>query len=168
MEPIAGGLIRQITEGDLPDFEKFISECSAFTASEKKEIFDSVRHYTISPEEDEYITLAYVVGAGIVGFVSFGRGLGDDTYEIYWLAVSPRHQGKGIGIQLMSFTEKFLLEKNARMIYVETESIRIYLPARKLYQKMGYTRSAKIKDYFKDGSHKIVYSKRIKPQVKAP
>lgn len=63
---------------------------------------------------------------------------------------------------MMNYIEQLLKLKDARILIVETSSDDAQIPARKLYQKLGYTQMAIIKDFWNDGEDKIVFWKKLK------
>jgi ribosomal protein S18 acetylase RimI-like enzyme len=85
-----------------------------------------------------------------VGFVSVGvfdaeRGMG----EISMLAVDPDHQGRGIGTALTGFALDRLKEAGMKVAMVETGGDPGHAPARRVYEKAGYT-ILPIARYFKN------------------
>ena len=80
------------------------------------------------------------VGASVVGFVAVElhhpeRGMG----ETCMLAVDPDHQGGGIGIALTEFALDRLKDAGMKVAMVENGGKPGYAPARRVYEKAGYT-----------------------------
>jgi hypothetical protein len=53
------------------------------------------------------------------------------------------------------------LQKNGRILIVETSSDDAQVAARKFYLHIGYTQVAVIPDFWSDGEDKIVFCKKI-------
>ncbi len=68
----------------------------------------------------------------------------------------------GIGKKLLIEAEKKIIAMDGKLIYIETSSREPYQAARKFYQKNGYKEEAIISDFYSEGDHKIIYSKKIK------
>ncbi|VVB54040.1 Acetyltransferase (GNAT) family protein [uncultured archaeon] len=153
---------RKFEPQDIVRIKSIASDVRVFIKDEVDEIANSIQHYEKFPEGDELLTYVYNVDGDVAGFVSFGLGLGNKTYEIYWLGVSPTRQRAGIGSKILRFVEELVKSKGGRIIFIETSSKKDYEPARHLYERMGYVREGSVKDYFDDGDDKVVYSKRIK------
>jgi GNAT superfamily N-acetyltransferase len=79
-------------------------------------------------------------GPGVIGFVTAAlrdpqRGLG----EIGMLAVDPGAQDRGVGTALTEFATDWLRSSGMRVAMVETGGDPGHAPARRVYQKTGYT-----------------------------
>jgi ribosomal protein S18 acetylase RimI-like enzyme len=100
----------------------------------------------------------------LVGYVCYGATPGTDrTYDLYWLAMHPECQGEGAGSQLLEEVERRLIQREARMLVVETSSRDDYRPTRRFYEKHGYVRQATLADFYAAGDHRVVYTKRLTP-----
>jgi ribosomal protein S18 acetylase RimI-like enzyme len=80
-------------------------------------------------------------------------------YDLYWIAVSPDEQGKGLGTELLSFCEGKIAALGGERIYVETSSRQSYDATRKFYRKRGYHREAVLADFYAPGDSKIILVK---------
>lgn len=156
------GSIRPVWEKDLFQLKQIMKEGLVFSRDDTKGIYSMVRDYLGKCEKDELRTYVYSIGGIIGGFISFGKELGEDTWELYAISVSPKYQGKGIGLKLIKKAEKMIKIRKGRIICISTSSAEDYLPARKLYKKAGYVKCAKINDFFADGDHKMILIKRLK------
>jgi GNAT superfamily N-acetyltransferase len=79
-------------------------------------------------------------GPGVVGFVTAAlrdpqRGLG----EISMLAVDPDAQDRGVGTALTEFATDWLRGSGMRVAMVETGGDAGHAPARRVYEKAGFT-----------------------------
>jgi acetoin utilization deacetylase AcuC-like enzyme/GNAT superfamily N-acetyltransferase len=83
-------------------------------------------------------------------------------YDIYWIAVAPDFQGKGLGQALLAGMEQQITDAGGHAIYVETASQPKYAPTRSFYERCGYTVAATLPDFYSPGDHKIIYSKPLK------
>jgi ribosomal protein S18 acetylase RimI-like enzyme len=98
----------------------------------------------------------------LVGYVCYGATPGTDrTYDLYWIAMHPEFQGEGGGSQLLDEVERRLIQREARMLVVETSSRDNYRPTRRFYEKHGYVREAMLADFYAAGDHRVVYTKRL-------
>jgi acetoin utilization deacetylase AcuC-like enzyme/ribosomal protein S18 acetylase RimI-like enzyme len=83
------------------------------------------------------------------------------AYDIYWIAVSPEFQGKGLGQVLLTRMEQQIIDAGGRAIYVETASQTKYAPTRAFYERCGYTVAATLPDFYSPGDDKVIYSKPL-------
>jgi D-alanine-D-alanine ligase len=99
---------------------------------------------------------------GLAGYACFGPTPGTaDSFDLYWIAVDPRTQGKGLGGAILARAEAEMAERGARGIYVETSSRGQYLPTRRFYEKHGYVACARLDGFYQTGDDKIIYNKRL-------
>ena len=128
--------------------------------------------------EDEVTIALEVFDAGIAGDPSY-RLLGADadgelaawicwgptpctvgTWDLYWLAVDPARQQRGLGAALVREMEHRLLGY-ARLIVVETAGRDDYAGTRAFYERCGYRATARIPDFYAPGDDQVVYSKYL-------
>lgn len=85
----------------------------------------------------------------VVGFLAYELSVKDKTGEVVLLAVHPEYQNMGIGTALNKFALKKMKESGMRMARVETGGDPSHAPARRSYEKAGYTALPLIR-YFKN------------------
>ena len=98
----------------------------------------------------------------IVGYVCHGHNpVTDALYDVYWIAVDPGVQGRGMGRALLACAERSVREARGRGLVIDTSSRDIYQPARRLYESCGYRRVAEIPDFYKPGDGLVMYMKLL-------
>ena len=98
----------------------------------------------------------------VTGWVCFGpTPCTVGTFDIYWIAVNPRRQSKGVGSALMAFCEKLIKDRGGRIAVVETSGRPSYLSSRMFYLRKGYKESARVRDFYAPDDDKIVYTKEL-------
>lgn len=75
----------------------------------------------------------------MVGFVTYELHIKDRVGEVHLLAVHPVYPNRGIGTKLNDFTLQKMKESGMKMVKIETGGDPSHAPARKAYQKAGYT-----------------------------
>lgn len=100
--------------------------------------------------QDDGKTTVWVAEADgmVVGFVAYELHE-DKTGEVQLLAVHPAHQNRGIGTELNIFALKKMKDSGIVMARVETGGDPSHAPARRSYEKAGYTALPLVR-YFKD------------------
>ncbi len=88
----------------------------------------------------------------------------EGTFDLYWLAVDPTAQGKGIGTTLVRAVERELRDRGARMLLVETSSRPDYSNTRAFYARCGYTEAARIRDFYAPADDRIMLTTRLTPE----
>lgn len=75
----------------------------------------------------------------VVGFASARTNAGSRTGEIFLLAADPGAQGEGIGSALVEAATDWLRRSGMELAMVETGGDPGHAPARRVYEKAGYT-----------------------------
>src|SRR3954453_13727310 len=88
------------------------------------------------------------VGRKIVGFAA-ARGAGDEA-EILSIAVDPSHRGRGLSRQLLLTHLGHLAARGVRSVLLEVEENN--RPARRLYDRAGFTIAGRRERYYRQGS----------------
>jgi ribosomal protein S18 acetylase RimI-like enzyme len=98
-----------------------------------------------------------VVGVGYFAPEQYAYGV----YNLYFIAVHPKYQGKGNGSLMLNHVEKTLTEKGQRLLLVETSGLPNFELTRKFYRKQGYEEEARIREFYKAGDDKIIFRKAL-------
>ena len=81
--------------------------------------------------------------------------------DLYWIAVAPSSQGKGLGRRLIEYVEKDVLHRGDRMILIETSSQETYGATIRFYERSGYLLAARIRNFYRIGDDKLVFQKEL-------
>ncbi len=85
----------------------------------------------------------------VVGFVAYELHLKDKSGEVQLLAVQPEYQNLGIGTELNNLALKKMKESGMKLAVVGTGGEPSHAPARRSYEKAGYTALPLVR-YYKD------------------
>jgi len=155
--------IRALIPGDRPAIEKILRQVKVFTEEEVDTALQIIDLCLQSCEQRDYIiNVAVDEGGSPLGYVCYGKTpLTDGVYHLYWIAVDPSHQVRGIGGVLLKFMEKTVKDLGGRMILVETSSSPEYRKARDFYLKHGYREVARIDDFYRVNEVLIIYQLKL-------
>ncbi|HEC77396.1 MAG TPA: GNAT family N-acetyltransferase [Thermoplasmatales archaeon] len=142
--------IRKANIGDVEAIYKTIFE--AFEPYKKHFTRDAYEMTVISHTEikkrildDKREILVAICDNEIVGSVTIGIKDQSNIY-IQSMAVRPKYQGKGIGLRILEEIDKIAQKKKCKKILLEC-----FYPLKKailLYEKCGFERTKKIRDYY--------------------
>jgi ribosomal protein S18 acetylase RimI-like enzyme len=85
----------------------------------------------------------------VAGFVAYVLNSADKTGEVWLLAVHPDHQHRGIGTALNDLALAKMRQGGMTLAVVGTGGDRGHAPARRSYEKAGYTAFPQVR-YFKE------------------
>ncbi len=103
---------------------------------------------TCKDSENMNVLVAELDGK-VVGFLAYELQLKDKTGEVMLLAVHPEYQNLGIGTELNNFALIKMKEDGMIMAVVGTGGDPSHAPARRTYEKAGFTALPLVR-YYKD------------------
>jgi GNAT superfamily N-acetyltransferase len=83
------------------------------------------------------------------------------SYDLYWIAVSPDFQGRGLGRRLLKEAEKRISSAGGQRIYVDTSQRVQYASTRAFYENSGYRLETVLEDFYGQGEGKAIYCKKL-------
>lgn len=101
---------------------------------------------------------------GLTGYACYGpipARAGD--YDLYWIAVDPSLQRRGLGRQLIEEVERRTLWAGARNLFIDTSGRQQYRPTRSFYESMGYKVHEVVPGFYAPGDDKVIYRKPLDP-----
>jgi GNAT superfamily N-acetyltransferase len=119
-----------------------------------------------SPADPDYeFRGAYDEDGLLLGYACFGATPETEgTYDLYWLAVHPDAQGRGVGRALVDRVEQELASRGARLLVVETSSRPDYAHTRTFYAREGYAEVARVRDFYAPADDRIILTTRLTPR----
>jgi ribosomal protein S18 acetylase RimI-like enzyme len=154
-------MIRPLQPQDKMPVLDLIRATGMFTPAEIDVAEELIDIYLGVPEQNDYrIVVVENERKDVVGYLTWGpTPLAEDAYDLYWMAVSPAEQGKGLGKTLVRWLEAEVRRLNGRMIIIETSSQSRYHPTRQFYINLDYQEVARIPGYYKTGDDRVIYAK---------
>lgn len=99
---------------------------------------------------------------GLAGYACFGPVPATRSgFDLYWIAVAPNMQGRGLGRQLLEATESQCREAGGRRLYADTSGRADYAPTRAFYRRTGFEVAAVFPDFYADSDDKVVFCKAL-------
>lgn len=148
------------------DFETIRSIVIATEVFNKEEIDIAIELLEIflnDPNQQDYEIYSYIDSEEkVCGYICIGPTPATTaTYDLYWIAVDPATQSKGVGTVLLNFTEDALRQRGGRLLIAETSSTAKYDKTREFYERKKFQKLAHIKEYYKPGDDLIIYGKYL-------
>ena len=156
-------MIRPMTPADRPAVLALI-EATGFFRPDEIAVAEELIDITLGrPEQEDYAIVVVTDETGAVaGYMTYGpTPLTRGTYDLYWMAVDPKAQGRGYGRIIVEWLEDHVRRAGGRMIVIETSSSEKYEPTRRFYLGLNYTETARIPDFYGPGDGRVIYTKRV-------
>jgi ribosomal protein S18 acetylase RimI-like enzyme len=156
-------MIRPMARSDKSVVMELIEATAFFRPEEVHVAEELIDVYLNHPDQKDYdVVVIESDEHEVAGYLTWGEtAMTVGTYDLYWMAVSPRHQGKGYGRRLVEWLEGRVREIGGRLIIIETSSTPKYDPTRRFYLGLNYREIARIPDYYQDGDDRVIYIKRF-------
>jgi ribosomal protein S18 acetylase RimI-like enzyme len=149
--------IRPLELADLPELKSVIDATGLFPSNMLDDMTadyfgaNAQGEHWLTSDDDKPIAIAYVAPERMT----------EGTWNMLLIAVHPNQQGKGVGSSVMAYAERILTEQGARVLLVETSGLPEYESTRSFYEKCGYEREARIRDFYQAGEDKIIFRKAL-------
>ncbi|MDR1519157.1 MAG: GNAT family N-acetyltransferase [Planctomycetota bacterium] len=145
---------------DVPAVRELLGDTGFFRPDEIGVAAELVEEGLAKGAASGYHFIFAEAGGQLAGYVCFGPipcSIG--SFDLYWLAVDKRLQGRGLGLGLAARCEAAARRMGARGIYAETSGKAQYLPTRRFYERAGFAEAARLPDFYAVGDAKIIYRK---------
>lgn len=153
-------MIRRIKPSDANKIESILTRVSNFSEEDVKVGMELVNIAASNKLQTDYNVFVCEEDNKVVGFHCTGkRPLTDGVYDLYWIAVDPDIQSKGIGNKLLTHAENFVKEHHGRWILAETSSNESYEKTRDFYFRHSYKVIAEINDFYSVGANLLIFGK---------
>jgi ribosomal protein S18 acetylase RimI-like enzyme len=154
--------IRPMTAKDKSAIIRILKNTPEFLPAEVVLADEVIDSFLFNPAESGYFILVAEEDRKITGYVCYGpTPITESTWDLYWIAVDPATQGKGVGRKLMEAAENAIRQSRGKLVIVETSSKPGYEKTNAFYQRLQYRQVARIKDFYAVGDDQIIYEKRF-------
>jgi GNAT superfamily N-acetyltransferase len=125
-------------------------------------LFDLEMTRPASDDAADYEFVGAFEDGRLAGYACYGATPATEgTYDLYWLAVHPDAQGRGIGRALVHAVEEKLVARGGRLLLVETSSRADYAGTRQFYARSGYIEAARVRDFYAPADDRILLTTRL-------
>lgn len=156
--------IRPITKQDRQPVLEVIHSTGMFTKEEEQVANEVIDVCLTKLNQQDYVVVVIENEQGaIVGYMCYGpTPMTEGVVDLYWMAVHPGKHRQGYGKALIQWLEKDVQAKKGRLIVIETSSRDMYATTRNFYQRLGYVKNARIRDFYCPGDDLLIYCKYLK------
>ncbi len=155
--------IRRLEPRDRSRIEEMVVSSGKFNDVEIETALELVDEAIEEGDASGYIMAVLEYGKGnpvLRGFACYGpTPLTQGVYDLYWIVVDPEAQKQGNGRYLLEHVEREIKKQGGRMLLIETSSQESYGATIRFYERNGYQLTARIKDFYRIGDDKLVFSK---------
>ncbi|MFZ5788911.1 MAG: GNAT family N-acetyltransferase [Acidobacteriota bacterium] len=151
---------RSVRTTDRAKIEALLRATGFFNDEEVEVALELVDARLEEGEGGHYRFLIAEDGGRVLGYACWGPILGTQaSVDLYWIAVDPGTQGRGVGRTLMAAAEAWVAAEGLSRVYVETSTRPQYVPTRAFYLRCGYELVAELGDFYAPGDGKAIFVK---------
>jgi ribosomal protein S18 acetylase RimI-like enzyme len=163
-----GLVIRPLENRDSAAVRDILTACRLFTDEEVRVALELMNEGLAGGLTGDYPLFAAEVEGALRGYVCIGKiSLTRGTWHLYWIAVHPAVQARGIGRALQAHAEDFIRSRGGERLALETSSRVDYERTRRFYRHAGYTQVGYIRDFYKPGDDCVMFCKVLTPPPEA-
>ena len=156
--------VREATRDDLSGL-RAIGDDSAMFLGDEIEFFLTVASEAVDGGQEGSPILRVATGTDpftVEGAALFqSEAMAQGVANLLFVGALAASRGKGVGQALIENFEAWARGGDHRLAIVETASDDQFAPAWSLYERNGYEREARVRDYYAPGTDKIVYRKAL-------
>ncbi|MBA3028248.1 MAG: GNAT family N-acetyltransferase, partial [Desulfobacteraceae bacterium] len=150
----------EVEPEDIQSVAHMTRETGFFREDEIRIAVELVEERLAKGPESGYFFVFALVDQRLAGYTCFGPVPCTLTsYDLYWIAVYPEFQNRGIGKQLLEETERLIKNSGGLRVYIETSHKDQYESTRSFYTRCGYTLKSLLEDFYSPGDAKATYCK---------
>jgi D-alanine-D-alanine ligase len=150
----------RVAREDRAALARLIDSTEVFYPAERRVALELLAERVARGTRSGYFFCFAEIAGTLVGYCAWGPvPLTRESYDLYWIAVDPAHQGRGLGRRLLERAERDVVRRGGARLYIETSSRAPYRRTRRFYRDAGYRRAARLADFYARGDHKLIFCK---------
>ncbi|MBO6950209.1 MAG: GNAT family N-acetyltransferase [Rhodospirillales bacterium] len=147
---------------DAERIRALVSSSGAFTPEESAIAAEQAARRLSNGVASGYEFILAELNGRLVAYACFGRIEGTEgSFDLYAIAVDPACQGEGIGGMLLEKVEASVKALGGVSLYADTASSDNHRDARAFFVGNGFHEQARLEDFYRSGSAKIIYEKLL-------
>jgi ribosomal protein S18 acetylase RimI-like enzyme len=155
-------MIRSIAPNETTAAIAVAEATGLFQPHEAEALAKMLSEHFNSETDDRDLWLVDDDGGELVGIAYVApERMTEGTWNIYLIGIHPDRQRQGRGAALLAQIEQMLVERNVRILLVETSGTESFEYVRAFYRKSGYEQEARIREFYAAGVDKIVFRKAL-------
>jgi ribosomal protein S18 acetylase RimI-like enzyme len=155
-------LRREPEAGDLAAVRELTASTGFFSAEEITVAVELIEARLAQGLASGYRFVLAERGGSLEGYVCFGPiPLTRSSFDLYWLAVRPAAQGRGLGRRLVEMAEAEAIALGGTAMYAETSTRPQYRATHAFYRRLGYHLAAELPDFYAPGDGQAIFVKTL-------
>ncbi len=149
--------IRPVDASDLDALKEVIAANDLFPP----DMLDGMTAAYLGGEASDEIWLAVADPEPVALAFARPEMMTEGTWNLLLIAVHPDRHGEGMGQKFMTHVEDVVRARQGRILIVETSGVPEFERTRTFYERLGYDREARIREFYAPGDDKVVFRKAL-------
>jgi ribosomal protein S18 acetylase RimI-like enzyme len=153
--------VRPIVPTDREPLARLLRRIEQFKPDEVEVAEELIDASLSDPEGSGYQCLV-AEESGIVGYICFGpTPMTQATHDLYWIAVDPGMQGRGLGRALYGAFADILRAQGGGQVRIETSSQEAYAATGGFYERLGFSIDGRLRDFYSPGDDLLIFYRKV-------
>jgi ribosomal protein S18 acetylase RimI-like enzyme len=154
--------VRELTPSDREPLAQLLGRIPQFKPDEVAVALELVDASLADARGSGYECLVALEGERVVGYTCVGpTPMTESTWDLYWIAVDPELQGRGVGRSLYAAFVDRLRARGGRHVRIETSSKEDYAATGGFYERLGFRIDGRLRDFYADGDDLLTFYRRV-------
>lgn len=155
--------VRPITAADRGPLVRLLREISEFEPEEVEVAEELIGLAVADPVGSGYTCQVAADPEGMPrGYICYGpTPMTQSTFDLYWIAVDPALQGRGIGRALYAAFAAELAPLAGAQIRIETSSQESYAWTGGFYERLGFSVEGRLRDFYAPGDDLLIFYRHL-------
>ena len=98
----------------------------------------------------------------LLGYICVGpTPMTQATWDLYWIAVAPSQQGRGIGRALYEAFCAHMRARGGRQVRIETSSQESYAATGGFYERLGFDVAGRLRDFYAPADDLLIFYRAL-------
>jgi len=153
--------VRPIATADRQALGHMLRRIEQFKPDEV-EVAEELIDASINDAQGSGYTCLVAEDEAVVGYICFGpTPMTQSTHDLYWIAVDPHVQGRGVGKTLYRAFANALRVQGGGQIRIETSSQEAYAATGGFYERLGFTIDGRLRDFYAPGDDLLIFYSKV-------
>ena len=150
------------TPQDIPDVRWLVSATGFFNDAEVEVAAELVEERLSKGTASGYEFVFVELEGRLAGYSCYGPiPCTASSFDLYWIAVHPDFQKRGLGKVIFNQTERLIREAGGTRMYVDTSQRPQYHDTHVFYERCGLKVVTVLEDFYAPGENKVIYAKSL-------
>ena len=155
-------IIRSIRAEDLAPLGVLLRRIEQFRPDEVSVAEELLADSVADAEGSGYYTLVAELDESVVGYLCYGpTPMTRSTHDLYWIAVDPAIQGRGLGRALYDAFASRLRAGGGAQVRIETSSQELYAATGGFYERLGFRVEGRLRDFYAPGDDLLIFYRGV-------